>query len=69
MQYIFEIFFKIFVSGRCGTGVMTSPQGDTEEHRETTALLLPVLAVDHPLDSIPEVKHVEVDEQPDSETA
>jgi hypothetical protein len=73
MQYIFEIFLKIFVSGRLGTGV-TAKGIHHRGHRgiQETPLPLPVVPADHALDSILEVKHVKevkhgkVDEQADS---
>ena len=71
MQYFFEFILQIIVSGQCGTRVMRTElrltTGDTEERRKF--LLLPVVTVDHALDSVPQVQDVEVDQQADRDLA
>jgi L-fucose mutarotase/ribose pyranase (RbsD/FucU family) len=66
MQDFFEDSSKIFVSERAGTRVTRffTTEG-TEEHRGDL-LVLPIFAIDHPLDSIAKMQDVEVDQQADT---
>jgi len=60
----------VMLSVLCVQGFGTSQTfntEDTEEHR--VGLLFPVFAVDHALDSVPQMCHVEIDQQADSDSA
>lgn len=55
--------------GPVGGGFKTQNTEGTEEHRVTPVLFFPIFAVDHPLNAVAQVSHIEIDEKADADPA